>query len=357
MKRAIFALLTATCWLGGAFAQKNSDSLEQIREAVTLMDNGSIGTAISILNNVLEQEPDNYTALYELGYAHYINENYVKAVEVFNKAISHKECNDQTFAMLGNSYDMAGYREKAIEVYKIGAEKFPNSAYMQNELGTMALKQHNYEEALEYYLKGILADPTFAPCYYRAALILLNNANDPTWGFVYGEMYLAMERYNADRIDDISNLLNDAYRRILKVENDTDRTFFPERHISLSKEDADNPDKLLEAFNRFDITYALCLEMAAKVVNAKTPDAESICQIRKAFTDIILQKDYKEENPFILHLKAVRASGVENAYHHYIVLGLGSKELNDWMQTHPVEWNNFADWIDGYTPYLGNGTY
>ena len=65
---------------------------EKIGEAVQLMDNGAVGKSIVILNEVIEEEPDNYVAQYELGYAHLLNKNYRLSIDVYEKLTTHKEC-------------------------------------------------------------------------------------------------------------------------------------------------------------------------------------------------------------------------------------------------------------------------
>lgn len=65
---------------------------EKIGEAVQLMDNGAVGKSIVILNEVIEEEPDNYVAQYELGYAHLLNKNYRLCIDIYEKLTTHKEC-------------------------------------------------------------------------------------------------------------------------------------------------------------------------------------------------------------------------------------------------------------------------
>ena len=176
------AIISALIFCLAGMAQNTEDdnrgSDELIGRAVALMDNGAVGTAISVLNGVLEKEPDNMVARYELGYAHYINDNMPRAIEELSKIVDKWSYNEQVYCMLGNSYDMNGQPDKAEEVYKKGLGKFPKSASLLNELSVIALKADDYNKSLDYCLQGIKANPTYSPCYFRAAYRLAYKANE-----------------------------------------------------------------------------------------------------------------------------------------------------------------------------------
>lgn len=87
---------------------------EKIGEAVQLMDNGAVGKSIVILNEVIEEEPDNYVAQYELGYAQFLNQNYRLCIDIYEKLTTHKECTASVYIMLANSYQAYGDSKKAI---------------------------------------------------------------------------------------------------------------------------------------------------------------------------------------------------------------------------------------------------
>ena len=60
---------------------------------------------------------------------------------------------------------------------------------------------------------------------------------------------------------------------------------------------------------------------------------------------------------YLRHLKAVRESGCENAYNHYVVLYGDQPAFKRWVALHPIEWQRFADWFDSYNPADGECAY
>ena len=100
----------------------------------------------------------------------------------------------------------------------------------------------------------------------------------------------------------------------------------------------------------------------AEAVNAAkitAVDGESMCRVRKAFVDkIIADSVFTEKlNPYVKHLLAVRASGYEDAYNHFVTMGCDAPALSKWANSHPFEWNRFADWLNAYIPDMGDGEY
>lgn len=77
-------------------------------------------------------------------------------------------------------------------------------------------------------------------------------------------------------------------------------------------------------------------------------DAETICRLRTAIADQLLNNELiaDSKNPYLRHLKAVRESGCENAYNHYVVLYGDQPAFKRWVALHPIEWQRFADWFD-----------
>ena len=357
MRTFLMAVLAAACSLAGTARQVEDDnrsSEELIERAVALMDNGAVGTAISVLNGVLEKDSANLVARYELGYAHYINDNMPRAIEEFSKIIDKWDYNEQVYGMLGNSYDMNGQSGKAEEIYKKGLERFPKSAYLLNELSVIALKAEDYNKSLDYCLQGIKANPQYSPCYFRAASLFLQS-DYPVWGMIYGEMYMAMERRNGDRIKEMSRLMMDAYKRCITFDDDVLSLTFSADTINVDTEESTDA-----SMRRFDLVgYEMCMALSVTDAGIKEINAENMCKVRKAYVDKLATDSVFSiyRNPYVKHLLAVRASGYEDAYNHFVTMGYDAPALSKWANSHPFEWNRFADWLNAYIPDMGDGEY
>ena len=115
MKTHLLALLSLFC-IGTALAQTPRD--ERIARAVERMDDGDYDEAARLLESVLAADPKNFLANYETGYLLYMQERYEEAVEVLRR-IKRKDY-PPLYQLLGNAYDMAGDRKRAVKTYEKG---------------------------------------------------------------------------------------------------------------------------------------------------------------------------------------------------------------------------------------------
>lgn len=355
-KKILLALIALTFVFAPATAERIKHE-DKIIEAITLMDEGKYVPSIRILRDVLATDSTNYHARYELGYAYYLAGNYRQSAAMYEPLVDYPEANGQTFSMLGNALDMAGDRKRALDVYYDGIKRFPKSGKLHVELGTMALIDGDSKTAMACYLRAVKVAPDYTPGFYRTAMLLFNS-DRPELALCYGEMFLAKESENKSRIEAVSKGIVDTYRSIARVDGDTLTTHFPATNITLSTNST--AADLEREFLRFDVIYSVDFDFAAKSLGKVAAlDAETICRLRTAIADQLLNNELiaDSKNPYLRHLKAVRESGCENAYNHYVVLYGDQPAFKRWVALHPIEWQRFADWFDSYNPADGECAY
>ena len=139
MKRLFILIGLAITGITG-YSQIDSEKQEaydKAKLAIELMDNGDYDKSIKLLEESAKLDPSNYIYPYEIGYALYLKEKYNKATEYYEKVVRMEGINDQCFQMLGNAYSMGGDKEKAIDAYNRGLEKYPNSGRLYLEIGNV----------------------------------------------------------------------------------------------------------------------------------------------------------------------------------------------------------------------------
>ncbi len=346
MKINVLLLLIAI-FLAADVQSQNQTYNQQIEAAIRLMDNGSVSSARNILEDMRKVYPDDYVVGYELAYACYLARDYKTCIDLLSKLVEHCDATDQTYAMLGNAYDSNGDREKAQEVYQSGLLHFPKSGYLYCELGNIALLNKEYRKCEDFYLKGIKADFTFTANYYRLAEHYFSSSR-ATRGLILAEMYISIEGRDTKRMQQMSKYIN-------YFSNAEARTDTIALDIGLQDKNLSSPESMGA---NLDLLYPLAYKAALVKTKADSLSVDAWCKIRSAVSDMLLTDDpvlQNSLNPYILHLEAVRASGCENAYNHYLLLLSEPEELGKWQDTHPIEWKNFATWFGSYTPVRGSG--
>lgn len=158
MKTHLLALLSLFC-IGTASAQTPRD--ERIARAVERMDDGDYDEAARLLESVLAADPKNFLANYETGYLLYMQERYEEAVEVLRR-IKRKDY-PPLYQLLGNAYDMAGDRKRAVKTYEKGLRENPDAGRLYLELGNIAYAERQYDRALACYRRGATAPRSIPP--------------------------------------------------------------------------------------------------------------------------------------------------------------------------------------------------
>ena len=214
MKTHLLALLSLFC-IGTALAQTPRD--ERIARAVERMDDGDYDEAARLLESVLAADPKNFLANYETGYLLYMQERYEEAVEVLRR-IKRKDY-PPLYQLLGNAYDMAGDRKRAVKTYEKGLRENPDAGRLYLELGNIAYAERQYDRALACYRRGATVDPAH-PSNYRSLALLYAISTEPVWTLVWGELFMNLER-GSGRTSAMSETLARTYRDNIRIEGDT----------------------------------------------------------------------------------------------------------------------------------------
>ena len=110
-----------------------------------------------------------YEDFINLGKKYFLEKNYEKAKEAYEKAIELDPKDARAYNNLANVYYEEKDYEKAKEAYEKAIELDPNFAGAYNNLGILYYKEKDYEKAKEAYEKAIELDPNFAIAYFNLA--------------------------------------------------------------------------------------------------------------------------------------------------------------------------------------------
>jgi tetratricopeptide (TPR) repeat protein len=195
-------------------AQAQETPLETAR---SFMRSGDFENAILVLNRAIQQDAKNLELQKELALAYYFKRDYSKALDQIKLAMDNNDADVTTYQVAGNIYKALEEVKEADKMYKKALKKFPKSGALYSEYGELLWAKKDYE-AIEYWEKGIQADPSFAGNYYNAAVFHFYT-KDKVWALIYGEIFVNME-YLTERATTIKKLLLDAYKE--KLFNDAD---------------------------------------------------------------------------------------------------------------------------------------
>ncbi|GLB50174.1 tetratricopeptide repeat protein [Neptunitalea lumnitzerae] len=341
MKRLIFIFLFLILASGQAQSNGKADAL--IKKAILLMDNGSIDESIEVLEKAKKADPRNPVVLYEMGYAYYLSGNYEMAVKKVQDAITFHEVSDIYYQLLGNSYDLLGQPDSAITSYAMGIEKFPDSGRLYYESGVVKYGQKLYNDAIDFWEKGIKAEPQYPSNYYMLTKTF-TGSKEKIWVLLYGEMFMNLEP-GTERTSEISRILYDTYKNIYVQKNDSEGEFkLTEKGFTINVTDKDL-DKIKEGGKLlpFEGEYALVFARAGTELMNQI-NLRTIVQTRKQF----LKEWYGEEkhdldfpNSLLWYQKQLLDKSYFESYSYWL-LGEGDYEgFEAWLEANKVKYDKF----------------
>ena len=339
MKTHLLALLSLFC-SGTASAQTPRD--ERIARAVERMDDGDYDEAARLLESVLAADPKNFLANYETGYLLYMQERYEEAVEVLRR-IKRKDY-PPLYQLLGNAYDMAGDRKRAVKTYEKGLRENPDAGRLYLELGNIAYAERQYDRALACYRRGATVDPAH-PSNYRSLALLYAISTEPVWTLVWGELFMNLER-GSGRTSAMSETLARTYRDNIRIEGDTAVRMTFSRNGRVAREGL-----------RLRIPFGTAVfEVAARAALTADgiPDSltlDVLSDMRERFVDRYFEKydrmlfDDDAARPLMDYQRQVKEAGMMRPYNYWVLSQGFPDEFRQWRDEHAVQWQDFIAWF------------
>jgi len=133
-----------------------------------LKDKDEYETAINILTNTLKSFPDNFDIILLLSKAYDKKELYNNAIEILEKAITHKDFKSNVKSMLnlGMLYEKSQNYNKAINVYKTILTNDHGQIVALCHLASILSHAKEYKRAIKYYKHALSIDENLSFAHF-----------------------------------------------------------------------------------------------------------------------------------------------------------------------------------------------
>lgn len=306
-------------------------ALQYGKEGIKLVDNGKLDEGIELFEKAGKLDPENIIYPYEIAYAYCLKKEYSKSIEICESLKTRPDVLDEVYRLLGNCYDFTGAQSKAIETYREGIAKFPESGKLYHEEGVCYSGMKEYENAINSFQKGIEAEPNYPSNYYDLSK-LYYYSEEELWALMYAETFINLER-NSGRTAEISKLLFDTYKKGIIIKSDK------EASVSFSKSPQLNAKELLLFETNFEAAFSLAIITA----DDKSLSLKSLSKMRQAFLKIWFDKGFNEKYRIGLldYIKDIYDKGYGEAYDYYI-MGYGDEAfVVEWVSNNKEQYSKF----------------
>jgi len=143
------------------------------------LDNDNLSKAIEQYKKTLHIAPGYFRAKYRLAYAFEKNKNYDDAIAMYQQFLQHEPLNEKAHNNLASIYaihtDQVSQAEKH---YRIALSLMPKSALVLTNYAYFMIIQNKPNEALDYYIQAIVADPSFLRAYINLSQFILTEKDN-----------------------------------------------------------------------------------------------------------------------------------------------------------------------------------
>lgn len=115
------------------------------------MEDSRLDLAVDELENILEIQPENYDAYYDLGKVHFELGNYASAIENFENVLEYKENNQWIYFYLAQAYEANDEIDKAISNYLKTIARDDGFYQAYKKVAILFMARGDFEDAVEYF--------------------------------------------------------------------------------------------------------------------------------------------------------------------------------------------------------------
>ena len=158
-----------------AVQQAQTGVQNDLQQGITHHQAGQLDAAIRWYQRVLAADPDNVTALGNMGYGLLTQGKFIDAVAILQKAIAIQPNYPEAYYNLGNAQKAQGKLTAAVASLKKAISLRAHYPEALNNLGNAIKEQGNRIEAAAYMQQAINQNPGFAPAYNNLGVIFIDN--------------------------------------------------------------------------------------------------------------------------------------------------------------------------------------
>ncbi|HXU03247.1 MAG TPA: NrsF family protein [Polyangia bacterium] len=319
---------------------------EALRNAVRQMDDGKVDKSIAALEDLHRKYPRNATVLHELTLAHRLAHQPRRAVELLLPYQA--QLPPLMLSALGSALDEAGDAAQAESVLREGLKRNPKAGVLYSDLGTTLRGAGRPKDALDAYLQGTAAEPTF-PGNYRRAAEIYAQSDHRALALVYGEMFRLLDPARSNKT---AELMVTVYREAVSTTGSGKNA---QTVISLAPKQSGvevGADGSLKS-PLIALPLAIELSIGPALVDAHKQGL-SLASLHKARAALVAAMA-KPDGPFKDHklpllpwLAALYNAGHLEAYDHWLYGPAFPDEMKSWGVAHRKQVDAMTKWAEDH---------
>lgn len=324
---------------------ENTDGM--MRAAIAHHDRQEFDEAIRLFQRVLDLEPDNLAAAYELAFTHQTRGDFQSCTAVAGGALGRlRDKVTQPYVVpslymsLASCHSAAGDNELALDVFQTGLDQYPDNYGLNFNIAITLANTGQYNKAIGRLEQAINADPSHPSPYYVLGTIY--QQREQRVSAVLAMLIFLQREFDTPRCAEAArSIFEIAFSGVTTDESGGSTIYFDPDTTP------DSPDVA---------ALSLILSMAAAVAapdgEVQEPVAESLADLLQAFIGVTaeLEPEPKTDSLFSVRLfpdvRRIPEAGVTTAFAYYVVHVAGIADADEWTDTHREDADALADYFE-----------
>jgi Tfp pilus assembly protein PilF len=169
---------------------------EMIKQGIALTDQRDYARALDTFQHVLEQNPDDVDAIYEMAYAYSQKKDYPNCISTARRGAQYKARNlALVYQVLGSCLDDAGQPEAAIQVFRAALRRYPADYLLHYNLALTYMKAKRPEEAKKSVKQAVALNPDHPSSHLMLGQLYLESRHNIPALMALGR-FLTLEPYS-----------------------------------------------------------------------------------------------------------------------------------------------------------------
>lgn len=320
------------------------ERMSALRQGMVLYEKGNYDGALAIYNVLLEQDPDDVSALYELG-STCIAQGKLEQARWFalRGAEYYSPYLYRFYAMMASIEEGLGDHEKAAALYNEALAREPNDYWLHYSLGVLYSRYYSRDSAIAQLERAALLNANHASSHYLLGMMFFQKKR-------YASALFALGRFLV--LEPVSNRAEIAYSTMeLILKNTTLRRVSAANDVSTFLLSFDLNDSVYTAANT-----ALPRAREHAVATGGTDEAAIIAEQFNAVVSVLVERDAKRAEPYtdMVHIQYVPYYHAVQQYGYTLPFVYHILQKQAVIRKHmPAEQQEkirrFLQWSDAYT--------
>lgn len=346
-RRSLFlgSLLLASL-IAAPVASAADDVEKMLRDAIALHDQGKYDEAAELFKHILNIEPANVLAQYELAFTYQMAGDMAACIETADGALQLQLENQpsqralpELYVVLGSCHSSSGDAATALDVFRAGLAEYPDNYGLLINIAITLANTGNNSEAARHLEDAIMADSSQPSPFYLAGLAYKRQGKNVR--SILAHISFLHREFNTDRCKSAAgSIFNTSFAQIVKDKED-------QWIIGVSLHtDENSPDmtSLSMALGLLALTAAPDGKVEEPVLGSITSLLQQFVSMAAAFESDTHPASV-EQSHLLADVRSLEEHGVTAAFSYYVASVAGVDGAKDWLDANAPQTDALVEYL------------